>query len=62
LKLQDDLCTTVVELGTDGTVQNPKNRRTFAPEISDEYGKGQSSGYLKSINPSEGGLRMLSGA
>ena len=26
----DDLCTIVVELGTDGIVQNPKNRRTFA--------------------------------
>jgi hypothetical protein len=52
----------VVELGTDGTVQNWKKRCTFVPEISDEYGKGQSSGYLKPINPSEGGLRMLSGA
>ena len=35
----DKRCTTLVELGTDGTVQNPKKRRTFALEISDEHDK-----------------------
>ena len=58
----DKRCTTLVELGTTGTVQNPKKRRTFALEISDEHDKTRSSGCRKPINPSEGGLRMLSGA
>ena len=35
----DKRSTTLVELGTDGTVQNPKKHRTFALEISDEYDK-----------------------
>ena len=58
----DKRSTTLVELGIDGTVQNPKKRRTFALEISDEYDKTASSGYRRPANPSEGGLRMLSGA
>ena len=58
----DKRSTTLVELGTDGTFQNPKKRRTFAPEISDGDEKTLSSGCRKPDNPFEGGLLMLSGA
>ena len=46
----------MVELGTDGTVQNPKNRRTFAPAKERQAPTNASDGMRWLCNPSGGGF------